>query len=281
MIQQRSLGRTGRMVSVVGFGGMLVRDETPEAAARLVAQAVDRGINYFDVAPTYGNAEDRLGPALEPWRRDVFLACKTTRRDGAGAAAELRQSLGRLRTPHFDLYQLHAMTTPEDCDQALAPGGALEAVVAARAAGLVRHIGFSAHSEDAALRLLDAFAFDTVMFPVNYASWLQSGFGRRLAARTAALGTGLLALKALSCRRWEKDEPRAWGKCWYLPHTDPEKVALAMRFTLSQPVAAALSPGHAELFWLACDAAEKFVPMPPAEQAGLLEKLGGSAIFPG
>ncbi len=79
-IEKRSLGRTGEMLSMIGFGGIVVRDATPEEASERVKLAIDSGINYFDVAPTYGDAEIKLGPALEPYRKDVFLACKTTER---------------------------------------------------------------------------------------------------------------------------------------------------------------------------------------------------------
>ena len=113
-LPRRSLGKTGVRLSVVGFGGIVVMNETPESASQLVARAIERDINYFDVAPSYGNAEERLGPALEPYRKNVFLACKTQQRTRAGAEAELKRSLERLRTDHFDLYQFHAVTGMSD-----------------------------------------------------------------------------------------------------------------------------------------------------------------------
>lgn len=122
-MHKRKLGKTGAQLSMVGFGAIAVSQETPEYAANLVAQAVERGINYFDVAPTYGNVEERLGPALEPYRKDVFLACKTGKRAAAAAEEELHTSLKLLRTDHFDLYQLHAVTTSADVAQILARGG--------------------------------------------------------------------------------------------------------------------------------------------------------------
>ena len=113
-LERRSLGRTGQSLSLIGFGGIVVTDATPAEAAARVAHAIERGVNYFDVAPSYGNAEERLGPALAPYRKDVFLACKTQKRDRAGATAELEASLRRMQTDHFDLYQLHAVTSRED-----------------------------------------------------------------------------------------------------------------------------------------------------------------------
>ena len=84
-MEKRLLGQTGAKLSLVGFGGIVVMNEAPEQAWKLVSNAVDRGINYFDVAPSYGNAEERLGPALEPYRKDVFLACKTIERKSEDA----------------------------------------------------------------------------------------------------------------------------------------------------------------------------------------------------
>ena len=176
-LERRTLGRTGEKLSIIGFGGIVVMDATPAQAAERVAHAIDRGVNYFDVAPSYGNAEEMLGPALEPYRKNVFLACKTLERSRAGATAELEASLRHLRTDHVDLYQLHAVTKKEDVAQILGPSGALEAFVAARAAGKTRFLGFSAHNVDAALALIDAFSFDTILFPINFATWHAGNFG--------------------------------------------------------------------------------------------------------
>jgi aryl-alcohol dehydrogenase-like predicted oxidoreductase len=126
-MQKRELGGTGEYLSIVGFGGIVVANEHQEDANRYVAEAVEeRGINYFDVAPTYGNAEERLGPALEAYRDSVFLACKTGKRDADGAEEELQQSLKRLRTDHFELYQFHGVRKMEEVNTIMGPGGALE-----------------------------------------------------------------------------------------------------------------------------------------------------------
>jgi len=113
------------MLSIIGFGGIVVKDAKPEDASVLVKLAIDSGINYFDVAPSYGDAEIKLGPALEPYRKNVFLACKTTKRTKDESRAELEQSLQHLRTDHFDLYQLHAVTTIEDVNTIFGPDGAI------------------------------------------------------------------------------------------------------------------------------------------------------------
>ncbi|MHC4713796.1 MAG: aldo/keto reductase, partial [Planctomycetota bacterium] len=137
-MEKRKLGRTGAELSIVGFGGIIVMDETPGDSVKFVKEAIRRGVNYFDVAPTYGNAEQRLGPALEPYRKDVFLACKTAERRREAAWKNLKGSLERLRTDHFDLYQLHGVVEMSEVDTITAKGGALEAFREAREKGLVK-----------------------------------------------------------------------------------------------------------------------------------------------
>ena len=115
-MEYREYGSSGDVLSIVAFAGIVVSNETSEDSDRYVSWAIDQGINYFDVAPSYGNAQNILGPALEPYRKDVFLACKTNKRDARTAQAELEESLRLLRTDHFDLYQLHAMSSEEDLE---------------------------------------------------------------------------------------------------------------------------------------------------------------------
>jgi predicted aldo/keto reductase-like oxidoreductase len=150
---KRSLGNTGVELPVLGFGGVIICADEFEDAARcreFVQSAVARGATYIDVAPEYGDgvSQARLGPALEGVRDQCFLACKTMFRDAAGAATDLAISLAALRTDHLDLYQMHSVTTKEDVDQILAPGGCLELFKQKKAEGVIKHIGFSAHDEE-------------------------------------------------------------------------------------------------------------------------------------
>ena len=125
-IARRTLGKTGEKLSMIGFGGIVVMDESPDASANIVSEAVDRGINYFDIAPSYGNAQERLGPALAPYRKNVFLACKTEGRTRDESRKQLEESLRLLKTDHVDLYQVHALTKRKELEQAPGPGGAME-----------------------------------------------------------------------------------------------------------------------------------------------------------
>ena len=266
-MEHRTFGNTGERFSVVGFGGIIVMNETEDAAKRYVAQAIERGVNYFDVAPSYGDAEVQLGPALQPYRERVFLACKTGERTREGSRTELKRSLERLKTDHFDLYQLHGITTMEDVEKVTGPDGALQTLKQARNDGTVRYVGFSAHAEEPAIELLRRFDFDSILFPINWTCWLRNGFGQKLLGEAERLGIGRLCLKALAKRKWADDqEHKKWPKCWYCPVESPQEASLALRFTLSLPVTAAVSPGHADLLWWACDAAEGLLPLSDAER---------------
>ncbi len=264
-IEKRALGKTGEMLSMIGFGGIVVNKATTGQAASRVKEAIDHGINYFDVAPSYGNAEEMLGPALEPYRKDVFLACKTTERKKEGARQELEQSLKYMRTDHFDLYQLHAVTTLEDVDTIFGKGGAMETFVEARDEGKVKYLGFSAHSVEAAMALMEGFDFDTILFPFNFAAWYNGNFGPQVMEKAQEKGMGILALKAMAWRRWEKDEERTIDKTWYKPLTDKEQARAGLRFTLSHPVTAAIPPGHEDLFSMALGLATEFKAMDKSE----------------
>jgi len=267
LLQKRSYGDTERKLSIIGFGGIVVMNAEQSHANEIVAQAVERGVNYFDVAPTYGNAQDRLGPALEPFRDGVFLACKTTQRLRQGAEDELHDSLKKLRTGHFDLYQLHGMAKMEDLDAATGAGGALETFVKAREKGLIRHIGFSAHSAEVAVEAMNRFDFDSVLFPFNYVTWHEGNFGPQVLAKAKEKNVARLALKAMAHSPWPQGASREnYGKCWYQPVLDEKEADRALRFTLSLDITAAIPPGEEALFLKALDIAERFSVLSPAEE---------------
>ncbi len=271
-LERRSLGRTGEKLSIIGFGGIVVNQATAGQASSRVAQAIDAGVNYFDVAPSYGNAEDMLGPALEPYRKRVFLACKTTERSKEGSRKELESSLRKMRTDHFDLYQLHAVNTREDVEQIFAPGGAMETFLAARQEGKTRFLGFSAHSVEAAMALMDRHDFDTILFPTNFATWHAGTFGPQVLAKASSKKMGILALKAMARGPYAKDAKRQYPKCWYEPLSAPEDATMGLRFTLSHPVTAAIPPGDETLFAMALGLAARFVPLSEAEAQGIKER---------
>ena len=269
--------RDGIELSVLGFGGMLAVGMKQESVNRLTADAVDRGINYFDVAPFYGDgeAEKKMGIALEPFRSGVFLACKSLERSGTGLRVELNRSLKRLHTTYFDLYQYHAVTSLDEVGEIFGPGGAAEALLEARDQGKVRFVGFSAHSVDAALAMLDRFQFDSVLFPVNYVCYASGNFGPQVLRKAREKGTARLALKSMALGPWRRREARRYAKCWYRPVEDPVLARSALRFTLSEDVTAAIPPGEEPLFRMALDLASDLPPLSPEERQALLDSTRG------
>jgi predicted aldo/keto reductase-like oxidoreductase len=261
-IERRSLGKTGLKLSMLGFGGFALNGTTPEQARDLIRTAYEAGVNYFDVAPSYGNAQERMGPALQPYRKRVFLACKTAKRTKDAARAELDNSLDQLKTDHLDIYQLHHVTTPEEVDTIFSNNGAIHAFEEARKEGKVRLLGFSAHSVEAALSLMDRFDFDTIMFPVNYATWHAGNFGPQVLARARDKKMGILALKAMAKRPWPEGANRKeYPNCWYQPMTDPAEALMGLRFTLSHPVTAVLHPADPKCLNLALQLLPDFKPL--------------------
>jgi aryl-alcohol dehydrogenase-like predicted oxidoreductase len=279
-IAKRTLGKTGEKLSIIGFGGIVVMDESPDAAANVVAEAIDRGINYFDIAPSYGNAQERLGPALAPYRKNVFLACKTEGRTKDESRKQLEESLRLLKTDHVDLYQFHALTKMKELDQVLGPGGAMETMEAAKKEGKIRYIGFSVHSQETALAALDRYNFDTILFPVNWVLFTQADFGPKILKRAQEKQMGILALKAMAKTVWptdqKKDHPEP--KCWYRPAEFPDEASLGLRWTLSHPITAAIPPGDEKYFRLAMDVAQNYKPLEPHEEQALLG--GGHGVEP-
>ena len=164
-MRKRQLGKTGQLLSVIGFGAIVFVDEDQKFAQDSVAQAIDKGINYFDMGPGYGKgqAEEIGGPAIKPYRDKIFLAEKTGKRTKNEALKELKQSLIKMKTDYFDLYQFHAVKNLDEVKILTGPDGALEGFVEARKQGLIRYLGFSAHSEEAALALIEQFDFDVTI----------------------------------------------------------------------------------------------------------------------
>lgn len=273
-MNRRPLGDTGEELSIIGMGGIVVSGLEQSQANRIVRFAFDKGVNYFDVAPTYADAEDRLGPALEGIRDRVFLACKTNQRQAADARRELHESLGKLRTDRFDLYQLHGLSSVEEVEQCFAPGGAMEVLLEAREQGQIRYLGFSAHSPEAALEAMERFDFTSVLFPFNYITYYKGGFGPAVLERAQEKGVARLALKAMARRPWPEGAPRKYSRCWYEPFDDEFQAEMALRWTLSLPITAAIPPGEPELFERAIRYAERFRPLNPDEQAMVENRIG-------
>jgi predicted aldo/keto reductase-like oxidoreductase len=262
------------MSSIVIFGAFAVGQVDQDHADETVQLLLEHGVNHIDVAPSYADAELRLGPWLEKTRDQFFLGCKTQLRGKLEAREELYRSLERLRVDRFDLYQLHAVTTMEELDECLAPGGSLEAIVEAREEGLTQYIGITSHglqSPAVQLAALERFDFDTLLFTLNFQLWADESYRRDAqalleVAKERDLGT--MVIKTWARGPWGEEKQRY--HTWYEPFDEAGMVEKALRFNLSQPVTGVISAGDARLLPMILDAAERFEPMDSSEQAELL-----------
>jgi aryl-alcohol dehydrogenase-like predicted oxidoreductase len=281
-VKKRRLGRTGHMSSVVIMGTAALWEISQEGANAALDLALAHGVSHIDVAPQYGMAEERVGPWLEHRRHRFFVGCKTQERSRESAWAELHRSLERLRVDALDLYQLHAVGTFEELDKALAPGGAIEALVEAREAGLTRYLGITGHGLQAPAvhaAALERFDFDTVMFPLNPTLYADPSFRRdaeRVLRMAAERDVGVMIIKSIAKGLWGERE-QAYNT-WYEPFDTQEEIERGVRFALSQPVTAIVSAGDVRLLPMVLRAGEEFQSMGADEQAALIEQ--GAALEP-
>ena len=268
---RRALGKTGYEISAVVYGGIVSMNDGQASSDRYVAWAVDRGVNYFDVAPSYGDAQEKLGNSLIPYRGNVYLACKTGQRMRREAEEEMEQSLSMLHTDHFDVYQMHGISSMEDVDRAFGPGGVMELMRDMKEKGVARKIGITAHSEDAALRALDLYPFDTVLFPFNWHMFMAHGMGERLLRTAKERGIGLLCMKSMIERAWIDDAERRaskYPKSWCRPFDTEEQSDLltaAVKFAYSLGVDAIVPPGNFAHFSFAAERCEEILSHPFGE----------------
>jgi aryl-alcohol dehydrogenase-like predicted oxidoreductase len=222
-LPQRPLGRTGAMVSIVGLGGFHLGLPPSEAeAVAIVLAAVDAGVTFLDNCWDYheGESERRMGAALRGGLRErVYLMTKLDGRDRATAARQIDESLRRLRTDRVDLMQIHEVIRDEDVERCFAPGGAIEALVEARAAGKVRHVGFTGHKSPrlhlAMLRAADrhGFAFDAVQLPLNVLDAHHDSFEREVVPELVRRGVGVIGMKPLAEGRIPKEGLASAEEC--------------------------------------------------------------------
>ena len=275
-MEKRRFGRTGHMSTVAIFGGAAFWDVDQAEADRAMELVISHGVNHIDVAPSYGKAELRVGPWLARQRDRFFVGCKTMERTKEGAKAELRRSLDKLQTDHFDLYQIHAITKMEELDAATAPGGALEALVEARQEGLTRFLGITGHGTDSPAIFLEAlrrFDFDTILFPINFVQYADAKFRRdagELLEVCKAKDVGTMIIKSIAKGPWGDQEKRY--TTWYEPFDDMEMIQPSVDFVLSQDVTGICTSGDTHLLPLVLQACEKFKPMSQADQDALIER---------
>lgn len=274
-MEKRQLGKTGHMSSVVTFGAYAAGVLTQGEADRLIDSALALGINHIDVAPSYAEAELRLGDYLKRHPRpDVFISCKTEKRDRASAREELLRTIDRLGRDKLDLYQLHAVCTVEHLESCFASGGSMEAIADGQAEGLIANVGITGHGWQGPATHLDAlkrYPFATVMTAANLFMVQNPDFKRdwdALLTRCAAENAGVHLLKATARIAWGS---RAQDLAtWYEPFTEMADVERAVAWALNQPITTICSAGDQSLLATICDAAERYQSIDDAAQNSLL-----------
>ena len=280
-MELRRLGRVGHQSSVLIYGAAALAEVDQDTADASVQLALDAGINHFDVAAGYGDAELRLGPWMATIRDRILLATKTGLRDREAAWAQINHSLERLQTDHLDLIQLHAVGDLAELDLVTGPGGSLEAVVRARNEGLVSWIGITGHGHQAPAthrEALGRFPFDTVLSPLNWVLGRDPAYladYQALVAEVQAQDVGLMIIKAVSRRNWPEGPVEHGYSTWYEPFEDQQRIAAAVAWVLSHPeVTGIATPGDVRLLPLVIEAERRLAETILAEAEAVLADAG-------
>ncbi|OGN98967.1 MAG: hypothetical protein A2Y58_01200 [Chloroflexi bacterium RBG_13_51_52] len=276
-MEKRRLGKTEHMSSILIFGSFaLFRVRQKEADAAL-EMALENGINHIDVSPLYGDAEKHLGSWFKRNGKKFFLGCKTAERTKTGAWESLKRSLDTLKVDRFDLFQLHGVDDIKTLNTALGPGGAMEAIMEAKAQGLLRFIGITGHNPPLHNQALKLFNFDTVMFPLNrvHAAHPTDWNDFKPLLKTARQkDVGVMAIKSVAKRAWEGAKARQHPyNTWYEPFDEPKEIEKSLRFTLSQDITSAVMPGELQLWPMILDAAKRFKPLNEREQQEAMSQV--------
>ena len=273
-MEKRRLGRTGHESTVVTFGTAGIGRVSQEVADRAVEQILEHGVNHIDIAPTYGEAMERIAPWMPKLRDSMFLGAKTRERTRELAWANIESCMSRLGVESFDLFQLHSVGTMEDLDKVTGSGGALEALVELRERGLTRWLGITGHGPDAPrvhLEALRRFDFDTVMFPLNATLYRNAEYrehAEELLSVANQRDVGVHTIKMLARGGWGDRERE--HTTWYDPHREQSEIDSALWWLLSQPMHTAPSVGDVELLPRALDAAQRFSPLSNDDQEAVV-----------
>ncbi len=261
-METRRFGRTGHMSTIAIFGAAAFSQISQEDADKVMEQVIEAGINHIDIAPSYGQAELRVGPWMPRERGRFFLGCKTMERTRQGAWDEMQRSLKLLQTESFDLYQAHAITTMEELDSVTMKGGALEAFVEARQRGLTKYIGITGHGADAPKIYLEAlrrFDFDSILFPLNFVQMAIPEYRKHaeeLIATCKAKDVGTMVIKTITRAPWGEREHTA--TTWYEPFDKQDEIQRAVNFALSYDVTGLCTAGDTRILPMVFKACENF-----------------------
>ena len=271
-MERRRLGRLGHDSSVLIYGAAALSEVDQDTADASVQEALDAGINHFDVAAGYGDAELRLAPWMPRIRSQVFLATKTEERERDAAWAQINASLERLGTDSVDLIQLHAVGDLTELDRVTAPGGALEAALRARDEGLVGAVGITGHGHAAPgthLEALRRYPFATVLTPLNAALWQRPDYRtdyQSLVEEVRRQDAGLMTIKTVARRNWPEGAEQTFST-WYEPNSDPERIRAGVSWVLAhEEITGLATPGDVRLLRHVVAAERDRMPVADAEQ---------------
>jgi predicted aldo/keto reductase-like oxidoreductase len=275
----RSMKRLGFDSSVVMFGGAKLGQASQEEADQSIAFAIEQGINHFDMAASYGDSEIRLGPWMGRIRQQIFLATKTGERTAPKAKDEIYRSLERLQVDHVDLIQLHAVGSIAELDLCTGKGGALEALLEAKAEGIVKAIGITGHGHDAPAvhwEALQRFPFDTVLTPFNYHLYSMPQYREdfdRLAEEAGRQSVALRVIKAIAKGPWELGQAKNYTT-WYEPFSEQKIIDACVHYVLfRQDITGFASAGDMSLLPRIVDAVSRFGEMDQAEVQHILSQI--------
>jgi len=284
MIERRPFGRTGHQSTVTLFGAAALARASQDEADRALEVLLRHGVNHIDTAARYGDSELRIGPWMARHRKDFFLATKTGSRGAREAREDLHRSLERLRVDSVDLIQMHSLGHPDDWDRAMGPGGALEALVEAKAQGLVRAIGVTGHGWTIAAmhrRSLARFEFDSILLPYNFFMMQNERYREAFEEVTAICrerSVAVQTIKGIARGPWAAaDRSHA---TWYQPLERPEDIDRAMHWVLGRPGIFLNTAGDLGLLPGVLDAASRFTRRPSDEEmATMLDATRTSSLF--
>ncbi len=284
MIAQQTFGRTGHISTRTLFGAAALSRVTQEEADRTLDLLLEHGVNHIDTAAGYGDSELRIGPWMERYRQEFFLATKTGERTYQAAKDQFHQSLERLRVDGVDLIQLHNLVDPEEWEVAMGPGGALEAVVEAREQGLTRFIGVTGHGVGAPEMhscSLERYDFDSVLLPYSYVMMQNPQYAADFDALTELCQERVVAvqtIKSLVHRPGgERERTRA---TWYEPLEDQGAVDRAVHWVLGNPQAFLNTVGDIHVLPRVLDAASRFQERPSEEEMqGAVQQFEMAPLF--
>jgi aryl-alcohol dehydrogenase-like predicted oxidoreductase len=263
------------MSTVAIFGAAALSQVSQEEADTAMEQIIEAGVNHIDVAPSYGEAELRIGPWMPSERGRFFLGCKTMERTREGAWGEMQASLQRLQVESFDLYQSHAITRMDELDAITMKGGALEAFVEAREKGLTKYLGITGHGFDAPKIYLEAlrrFDFDSILFPLNFVQMANPEYRKyaeELIATCNSRDVGTMVIKHVTRGPWGNKQHTA--TTWYEPFDKMDEIQPAVNFALSYEVSGLCSPGDTRILPLFLKACENFTPLGEAEKEEMIK----------